>query len=128
MMWRRRRSIAGLTALLMTFAAAYCACLPSSSTAHARHATAGTHACCDKSSKSQSTPAKGSDNCPHCGHLTVVPAKSPDHAPALTLSFINLDFISVSATDEFARLSNVSDLTVSLPSSDLLSLACALCL
>jgi hypothetical protein len=130
MIRRWRQDIAWLMALVIGLAGAACACGVAPAQAKtAAVASVDPHACCKtpKQTPRQHEPTRG--ECPHCGHLTVVPAKSPDRAP--DMSFLAATLAPASPRDALVFVAPISFAALavhSTPSSTLLGLSCALTL
>lgn len=131
MLWRRRRFLASLTALLVGVAVIACACGAGTGSG-ATPASADEHACCGTSqpagSDAPAVPASEHDGCPHCAATTAVPATAADHtpAPALAPCAVLPDMLAASGCGRIASFAEFSPLPVSPP--DLLSVTCALLL
>src|SRR5688572_18942674 len=85
MIRRYQGAIASFTTLFFVVAVVSCACGTAASARVATVASADDHACCNTDDGQPATPAPTHDSCAHCGHLSIAPAHTVDHAPALTL-------------------------------------------
>ncbi|MGB7158036.1 MAG: hypothetical protein WBD40_08210 [Tepidisphaeraceae bacterium] len=128
MIWRWRRHIACFTALLMGLVSIACACGMGQEQIE-REATLNVdpHACC-KPTSDLPTPAQSvPDDCPHCGKLTVAPAKAPDRTPDISTGPILAAIApELALAAPFVIASAVAWISDSAPAATLLSLSCAL--
>ena len=122
---RSQRALALVLALVVGAANIACACVAGA--VQQQHAAIDPHACC-KTSDQPAAPEPAHGDCPHCGHLTMAPAKAADHAidlsPSLTVALISFDSVSPGLLNVAAPI--VTPTPDSAPPSTLLRLGCAL--
>jgi hypothetical protein len=127
MMRRHQRLIASFTTLLVGVAVMACACGAGELQPQTiSTATVDPHACCKPASDAPAAPIKESESCQHCGHVTAVPAQSPDRTPAPTFDFFAVLHDAPVALVELASGGSSTSLPLPVPPPSLLSLHCAL--